>query len=420
MSAQSLVEQPQLDSVAANYSLRAAQLLSPVSITIFIVVWAVENLSPIYAGQSQSALPMVQDEQAASSTADKIGDSLINALAIVAGIVVMTFIIVLLYKFRCMKVLIAWLVVTAAMVFFFMFWVFLDLVCTRYQIPYDLITIAIVLWNIGVVGMISVFYFAHPRLNQIYLILISVLMGWTLTRLPEWSSWAILLFVAIYDIVAVLCPGGPLRLLLEAAQERGEPLPGFIYDSAETTDHARRPRQGPQRPAAVPPAPAAAATSTTTSLPAHGSVQTAATNHTGAQVAPPPASAVAVSAAPPPRAAAPEEQQLLDEEEEDSDEAIFLSNEPPSAFKLGLGDFIFYSLLVGRASTSSFVAWVACYCMVLMGLVGTLSSLLLWRGKLPALPALPISIFLGVATFFLSKYLEAPFVYYATTSPFFV
>ncbi len=44
-------------------------------------------------------------------------------------------------------------------------------------------------------------------------------------------SWVLLVALALYDIAAVLIPGGPLKVLVELAQERNEPIPALVYES---------------------------------------------------------------------------------------------------------------------------------------------------------------------------------------------
>lgn len=69
------------------------------------------------------------------------------------------------------------------------------------------------------------------------------------------------------------------------------------------------------------------------------------------------------------------------------------------------GDFIFYSLLVSKAAQYSFTTFSACMLVILAGLGGTLVLLSVYH---TALPALPISIFLGVVFYFLTRALIEP------------
>lgn len=89
----------------------------------------------------------------------------------------------------------------------------------------------------------------------------------------------------------------------------------------------------------------------------------------------------------------------------------------PSSIRLGLGDFIFYSVMVAKAAMYSFTTFAACMLVILSGLGGTLVLLSVYHS---ALPALPISIFLGVIFYLLTKVLIEPYIEVIMTSPVYV
>eukprot|EP01120_Amphizonella_sp_Union-15-10_P012695 TRINITY_DN569_c0_g1_i2.p1 TRINITY_DN569_c0_g1~~TRINITY_DN569_c0_g1_i2.p1 ORF type:complete len:101 (-),score=10.29 TRINITY_DN569_c0_g1_i2:70-372(-) len=75
--------------------------------------------------------------------------------------------------------------------------------------------------------------------------------------------------------------------------------------------------------------------------------------------------------------------------------------------KLGLGDFVFYSVLVGRAALFEMLTVFTCFVAVITGLFMTILLLALFQ---KALPALPISIALGIVFYFLTKIFLLPLV----------
>lgn len=88
-----------------------------------------------------------------------------------------------------------------------------------------------------------------------------------------------------------------------------------------------------------------------------------------------------------------------------------------NSIRLGLGDFIFYSVLVAKAAEHSFATFAACILVILAGLGGTLVLLSVYHH---ALPALPISIFLGVFFYIVTRIFMEPWIAEVLQKPYYV
>ena len=250
-------------------------------------------------------------------------------------------------------------------------------------------------------GLFAIFSVVPRLVNQAYLILMSALMAYIFRAIPAWGIWTILGVLAAWDLFAVLHPKGPLNMLVKYAREKGDPLPALVYD----TNPNDAGREDDPNPAKV-------------RIPQKNTERGDGSTHTSESDASQKKARKKRSPSRKKRAPNPDE----DAKPKDDLEAGPAANAEPSNdaeedyrvgtmgahLKLGLGDFVFYSILVAEASKSSAMTAVTSFVAILAGLCATLFLVTVCR---KALPALPISIIAGLLVYFLTRYAIQPFVH---------
>lgn len=410
-------------SVLESIGVEIIGVMSPVSICMFLVVLLVYTLSTTSSPETTftTAANLVYAENPSDTTAQKLEGALLNAVVFIILIAIVTFLLVLLYYYNCTAFLRNYVRFSAFFVLATMGGsIFINLI-ERFSIPLDSITFFIFLFNFTIVGVLSVFAEAIPIIvRQCYMVCLGIFVAAWFTKLPEWTTWTLLVALALYDLVAVLAPGGPLKLLVELASSRNEELPALIYEA---------------RPTVAPNSRAAALGLFVAGVSEAQPTQSSSIELQELQVVPivnmnERDNDIHIEGGGGDDSVAGVEDFRNDEgemsplvgnngnrEEERSPLVEVMGNErreprereefAERGIKLGLGDFVFYSVLVGRAAMYDLMTVYACYLAIISGLGCTLILLSVCRH---ALPALPISIALGVLFYFLTRLLMEPFI----------
>mmetsp|Transcript_32888 Transcript_32888/g.75693 ORF Transcript_32888/g.75693 Transcript_32888/m.75693 type:complete len:537 (-) Transcript_32888:228-1838(-) len=233
-------EGPAFRTSEVLYSLHAFDAVArPVFITIVLAAAStnyIQTESSRTSGESAlgAYITFQIPEDDTQTNSARLGYGVLNSLIIVSFIGGMTYGIVLLYKYRCMKFLNGYMALSTTMLFGFMGGNIFLVAIDRYSINIDWITFFWVVFNFTVTGTAAVFYKRGipSYIEQSYLVAISVILSWQLAHFEEWICWALLVMLALYDLCAVLTPCGPLKALVNLMQKDGAaPMPGLLYEA---------------------------------------------------------------------------------------------------------------------------------------------------------------------------------------------
>lgn len=438
------------------------RVLVPVMICMCLSIWFVNSLGS-NQGNPKSCRKSQEDrkielgyEPGVSSTSSSTETSTLFSILFIAIfvvlIVVFTFFMVWLYKSGRQRIIQIWLNVAVFLVLAYVGGIYIFDFCRSHCIDLDWISLVFIIWNFSVGGLFAVFGRVPRFINQAYLIVISSLMAYIFRSLPDYSVWIILGVLVAWDLFAVLSPYGPLNLLVQAAREREDDLPALVYDTNPvapgrepytdlSTASSLRARKR-QAAANSNPTNTAITTTTTPSLPnpASGPSSSDPAGQTSSPASSSPQETKAPMAAstsiPPPvpnssknskgrrnwtrrnkegnKAVGGDGDKSNGQSEQKTEGGLPTTADGEvkigtlgTHLKLGLGDFVFYSILVAQASKGGPMSTIASFVAILAGLCATLFLVTIMR---KALPALPISITAGLVTYFLTRYTVRPFV----------
>lgn len=215
-------------------------IVAPVSLCMAITVLLVRLLNPEGKSSSNTVLiaSIAYQENSADSAGKKFGGAILNAIIFVAVVGGMTVVLFILFKYGCYKVIWGYMGFAVFNIFFAITGSVFIQVLQVMDLHIDAFSLAYGLFNFSVVGTLGILFMPIPLLaKQLYLIWVGIIVAYIFTFIPEWTAWVLLVLMALYDIAAVLIPGGPLKALVEMAVERRQELPALIYEA--------RPARGP-------------------------------------------------------------------------------------------------------------------------------------------------------------------------------
>lgn len=400
------------------------RILTAVSCCMVLVVVTIKS-SPHFLNNGGATLPYTplpdSDEQVSFTRAT---NAAANAFLLLGVVITMTVLMVTLYYYRFYSVIGAWITLACALILVMSPVTYIDILFSKYNVPVDIFSVGFFVYNFMAVGLVVILSKGPLLLQQFYLVAESSFMAIMLIKfLPAWTLWVVLCLIPIWDLVAVLAVVGPLRILVETAKERKEGLqPGLIFStmvvgtfpgmatrphhgsSKKRHSHGRRASERRQSDVPDVPGPSSPrpldAGSPDVPLDRRMSYRrpsnTTSEDDLAQDQAEEAVSPQALARVPPAQGQLGQVRKASMDlsKERDSSSDSGSDDQESQGIKMGLGDFVFYSVLVGKVAT--FGDWTilcACFVGILVGICVTLFMLAIMQ---TALPALPVSLAFGL------------------------
>ncbi|KAI1301663.1 Presenilin sel-12 [Halotydeus destructor] len=346
-SSYATITQSELDTAARDI----VKLMVPVSFSYGFVVLFVTTFDFFQQSIAGTDLLPIPGAEEDAPLSDKLASTAVVTLVMLVAIVFMTCLMLVLLQNKFNKVLLC-LQFLSPLLLLSMFSSFaLYIALSAYDVAIDYVTFFLVIHNFSIVGLMSLVSKHLKTLQRIVIVIMTSLMSLVfLVILPNWAVWTVAALLVFWDLFAVLNESGPLRKIVDLMQERGnDNLPAQVYSAAfiwRTNVQNVLPK------------------SSDIVEPDNGTNQ-----EQGMPIV-----------------------QLEDEQ---------------GSVELGLGDFVFYSVVIGKAA--SFGDWNAIVAVSLAILVGLAVTLFLLNVLGKALPALPIPIASALILFPITLYAGTPF-----------
>jgi hypothetical protein len=185
---------------------QALEILYPIIIVMILVlhfsVLFVKQTIPVYDGVTNYSAYI-------RSPSDGSMSAILVLIIAVIGLIVLIVCIFLVYRFReqCERCFKRFLVADILLIFMFGVATLLWLLVAEWRIYLDTLTFVCIIWNLSMIGLITLYYPMPERLHHFFLILLNSIMAiMMVATLGRWLVLTFLLIFSVGDIISELRP----------------------------------------------------------------------------------------------------------------------------------------------------------------------------------------------------------------------